>query len=174
MVPHGESELSPDEKKSGNRPNVGDIKSFGCQVYIIPPGRIRERMDNNVKRGIFTGYIATSSQMYYWYMYTKLVKTYKHGRFDEVMNDLEIPTPNTRKLWISLGMPIPEDQEEAPIVMIPTLDSQHTQFPIIHDVTFRFLCDHDTLCIILGSCPERERFYLKDVFSRTSCSKIKG
>ena len=98
MVPYVESGLSPYEQIYENIPNAGSLKSFGCQVYIIPPGRIRERMDNNVKRGIFTGYIATSSQMYYWYMYTKLVKTYKHGRFDEVMNDLEIPTPNTRKL----------------------------------------------------------------------------
>ena len=37
MVPHGESELSPDEQISVNRPGVGALKTFGCQVYIRPP-----------------------------------------------------------------------------------------------------------------------------------------
>ena len=34
MVPHGESELLPNDFIYGNRPNVGDIKSFGSWVYI--------------------------------------------------------------------------------------------------------------------------------------------
>ena len=78
MVPHGESELSPDEQFSGNMPNVGDLKIFGCRFYIIPPGIRRHKMKNNSKKGIFLVYKATSSQIYYWGMYTKLVNTSKH------------------------------------------------------------------------------------------------
>ena len=48
MVPHGESELSPDEKISVNRPGVGALKTFGCQVYIRPPGRMRKKGKGNV------------------------------------------------------------------------------------------------------------------------------
>ena len=39
-------------------------------------------MDNKIKHLIFLGYTATSSQIYYWYMGTKLVNTSKHVRFD--------------------------------------------------------------------------------------------
>ena len=64
-------------------------------------------MDNNVNRGIFLGYTATSSWIYYWNMDTKMVNTSKNVRSDELMNDLEIPTPNYRQLRIALGRPLP-------------------------------------------------------------------
>ena len=51
-------------------------------------------MENHDKKGNFLGYTAASSHMYYWDMDTKLVKTSKNVRFDEVMNDLKIQTPN--------------------------------------------------------------------------------
>ena len=54
-------------------------------------------------------------------MNTELIKNYKHVRFDEGINDIKIPTPNYRHLWIDLGRPLSEDQEEAPIIMPPTL-----------------------------------------------------
>ena len=52
MVPHGELELSPDEK-SGNKHFVGALKSFGCWVYIKNPVRRRHKMYIHVKKGIF-------------------------------------------------------------------------------------------------------------------------
>ena len=73
-------------KKSGNRPNVGTLKSFGCRVYIRYPGINRHKMYNHVKKVNFIGYTATSSQIYYLDMDTKLVKTYNRVRFDEEMN----------------------------------------------------------------------------------------
>ena len=108
-------------------------------------------MYNHVKKGIFIGYTVTSYQIYYWYMYTKLVNISKHVHFDEVMNYLEVPTPNYRHMSIALGSPLSEDQEEAPISMPTTLDSQHTPFPMIHDMPVGVICDHDTLGIIIGS-----------------------
>ena len=62
-------------------------------------------MYNNIKR-FFIGYTATSSQIYYWDMDTKLVKTSNRVRFDEGMNDLEMQTPNYKQLYIYLGRPL--------------------------------------------------------------------
>ena len=56
------------------------------------------------------GYTSTSFQIYYWYMYNNMVKTYKKVQFDEVINDLEIPNPNFRQLKIALGRTVLEDQ----------------------------------------------------------------
>ena len=53
-------------------------------------------MENHVKKRVFIGYTATPSQIYYWDMDTKMVNTSKNLQFDEVMNYLEIPTPNAR------------------------------------------------------------------------------
>ena len=102
-----------------------------------------------------------------------MVKTSKHVRFDEGSNDLEIPTPNDRQLWIDLGRPLPEDQKEAPISMLPNLDYRQTTLYMIHDVPVRVLCDQYTLGMIIGSFSDRYRVYLKYIIPRTSYSKIK-
>ena len=67
-------------------------------------------MENNVQKAIFFGYKATSSQINYWDMDIKLVNNYKHVRFDELINDLEIPNTNSRKLGISLVSTLPDEQ----------------------------------------------------------------
>ena len=90
------------------------------------------------------------------------------------MNYLEITTPNVRHMRIVLVRPLSENQEEEPIIVPTTLDSQHTPIPMIHDVTFRVLCGHDTSWKIICSCPDIDRVYLKDIIPRTSCYKIKG
>ena len=131
-------------------------------------------MDNHVKKGDFIGYTATYYHIYYWDMDTKLVNTSKHVQLDEGINDLEIPTLNARQMWIDLGGPLPKDQEEAPIIVTPTLESQHTPFPMIHGVPVRVLCNHDTLGVNLGSCSDGCRVCLKYIITRTDCSKIKG
>ena len=84
-------------------------------------------------------------------MDTKLVANSKYVQFYEGMNDPEIPNPNSRHLNSALGIPLSENHEEAPILIPPTLDSQHKTFTIIHDAPVRLLCDHDTLGVIIGS-----------------------
>ena len=59
-------------------------------------------------------------------MDTKMVNTSKHIRFDEVMNDIEIPKPNGRNMDIALVRPLPEYQEEVPLIMPTTLEYKHT------------------------------------------------
>ena len=89
------------------------------------------------------------------------------------MNDIKITTTNDRQPWIALSRPLTEDQGEAPIIMPITLDSQHTTFPIIHDVPVRVLYEHYTLGMIIGYFPDIERVYLKYIIPRTYFSKIK-
>ena len=58
--------------------------------------------------------------------------------------------------------------------MTTTLDYQHIPFPMIHGVPVGLICYHSILGVIIGSCPDRDRFYLKYIIPRTLCSKIKG
>ena len=43
---------------------------------------------------------------------TKKIKTSIRGTFDEGMNDLTIPTPNSRALHQDLGRPLPKEEQE--------------------------------------------------------------
>ena len=106
-------------------------------------------------------------------MDTKMVKTSKHIRFDEVMNDIEIPKPNGRNMDIALVRPLPEYQEEVPLIIPPTLEYKHTPLSMIHDVPVRVLYDPDTLGVFVCSFPDRDRVYIEDIIHRTYCSKIK-
>ena len=73
-----------------------------------------------------------------------------------------------------MAKPLPEDQEELPIAVLPTLDSQHIKLPKIHDKSVRLICDHDNLGIIIRCFPDRDRVYLKEIIPRIYFSKIKG
>ena len=89
------------------------------------------------------------------------------------MNDIEIPNPNYRQMNISLFITLFYDEEYEPIIMPPTLDSEHTPPPTINDVPVRVICDHDNLGLIFGYFYDIYRVYLKDILPITSCPKIK-
>ena len=69
-------------------------------------------MDNNI-RNIFFLDIKPPTLRYIIEIWTLnwLVNTYKHVRFDEGMDYLEITTPNARQMGIALDRPPSEDQE---------------------------------------------------------------
>ena len=67
-------------------------------------------MDNHVKKGVFLGYTATSSQIQYWVMDTNLVNNSNYVRFDEVMNYINIPNTNSIHMQITLGRQMLEDK----------------------------------------------------------------
>ena len=107
-------------------------------------------------------------------MDTILSKNSKHVRFDEGINDIEIPSPNSRQLWMDLSRILPEDQEDEPIIMPQTLCNQQTPLTMIHDVQVKVIYDHDTLWMIIDYFPARDRVNIKDTTPRKSCSLIKG
>ena len=74
---------------------------------------------------------------------------------------------------IALGRTLLEDKENIPITMRPNIYSQDKTFPMVHNVPVRVLFYHDTLRLIIGSCTNKYRVYLKDIIPKTSCSKIK-
>ena len=135
---------------------------------------MRQKIDNHFKKGNFLGYTSTSSQIYYWDMNTNITKTPKHLQFDEGINDIEIPTPNYRQMRISFVRSLTENQEEAPIIMPPTLEYQQTQFPIIHDVPVGVTGYHGNLKMIIVSCPDIDMVYFKCIITRKYFPKIKG
>ena len=105
-IPHGDQDISPHEAMGNSRPNISKLRTFGCRVYVKNPGRRQHKLDwENVSRGIFLGYTGTLSQIYYYDLRTKRVKTTTHCKFDEAMSDLddEKMTPNAKQLRRSMN-----------------------------------------------------------------------
>jgi hypothetical protein len=53
-------EKTPEEAFTGENPEVGHLRTFGCPVYIHVPKEKRTKMEPSGKKGIFVGYSETS------------------------------------------------------------------------------------------------------------------
>ena len=75
-VPHGESDISPLEKRTGVKPTLSYFGTFGCRVVALP---VRERrpnkLDNDPCQGIFLGFSRTGKNAMYFDTDKNTVKT---------------------------------------------------------------------------------------------------
>jgi hypothetical protein len=57
MCPHAIlKDKTPEEVFSGIKPEVGNLRIFGCPVYIHVPKEKRTKMEPSCKKGVFVGY----------------------------------------------------------------------------------------------------------------------
>jgi hypothetical protein len=60
-------DMTPEEAFSGKKPNVENLRIFGCQVYSHIPKDKRNKLEPSGKKGIFVGY-SDSSKAYRIYI----------------------------------------------------------------------------------------------------------
>jgi hypothetical protein len=60
-------DMTPEEAFSGKKPNVENLRIFGCQVYSHIPKDKRNKLESSRKKGIFVGY-SDSSKAYRIYI----------------------------------------------------------------------------------------------------------
>ena len=88
---------SPNYITTGEKDNLSALQTFGCRVWVRPPGRRAAKFIPNSRKGIFLGFIPNTDKNILWYdTETHVVKIAKHVRFDEGMNDLppDLVPPN--------------------------------------------------------------------------------
>jgi hypothetical protein len=59
--------MTPEEAFSGKKPNVENLRIFGCPVYSHIPKDKRNKLEPSRKKGIFVGY-SDSSKTYRIYI----------------------------------------------------------------------------------------------------------
>jgi hypothetical protein len=67
--PHAKlKEKTPEEVFLGIKPEVGNLRIFGCPVYIHVPKENRTKMEPSGKKGVFVGYseISKDYNIYVW------------------------------------------------------------------------------------------------------------
>ena len=100
IVPR-KQQTSPTEAALGKKDNLSSLRTFGCRIWVRPPGRLTSKFTSRSLKGIFLGYLPNTTKNVVWYdVNTKKIKYASHVRFDEGMNDLpvaDIP-PNVHHL----------------------------------------------------------------------------
>jgi hypothetical protein len=104
---------------AGLKPDLNGLRTFGCRVWVRPPGKRHSRLKNNAKLGIFRGFLPNTTKNILWYdPEANPVKIAFHVRFDEGMNDLLLVDvlPNIRHLHrVQDGQAIPAELTETAV-----------------------------------------------------------
>ena len=90
-LPERGASASPVKLATGKNKNFLNIRTFGCCVWVQPPGAQTAKLKPNLQKGIFLGYVPHTTQNMLWYnRETSRIKIVTHAHFDEGMNDLPI------------------------------------------------------------------------------------
>ena len=106
---------TPEEIFTGEKPEVGHLRIFGCQVYIHVPKEKRMKLEPSGKKGVFVGYRETSKAYRIYIPGTRLI---------EVNRDVTFHEDST--FWRSRELPIVKEEN----VEIPTAEKSDPESDI--------------------------------------------
>ena len=111
--------VSPNYITAGKKDDLSALRTFGCRVWVRPPGRRSAKLIPNSRKGIFLGFMPNTDKNIIWYdTETHVVKIAKHVPFDEGMNDLPpdlMPLNVVHLQRTQNGEPLPAETEEASV-----------------------------------------------------------
>jgi len=111
--------VSPNYITTGKKDDLSALRTFGCRVWVRPPGRQPAKLIPNSCKGIFLGFTLDTDKNIIWYdTKTHVVKIAKHVRFDEGMNNIhpDLVPPNVVHLQHTRnGEPLPAEAEETSV-----------------------------------------------------------
>ena len=172
-IPQRTQTQSPLQLVTGKKENLRNFKTFGCRVWVRPPGRRSAKFKNNSRKGIFLGYLPQTTKNILWYdIETDCVKIASHARFDEGMNDLPIDAipPNIIHLQRSEnGSPIPPDDSEIEDI---DLNFHISPFQDIMTKEIHVKCKSPTFGLQLDQDELNGRVFLKDVTKKSSAATM--
>jgi hypothetical protein len=167
--------ISAYEAATHKRENFRDLRTFGCRVWVRPPGKRKAKLRLHARKGIFLGYLEHTLKNIMWYdLETKRVKIAFHARFDEGMNDLPalLVPPNVQHLQrVQNGDPLPADLTELTATSLTFSDS-----PFINetDEIIPISCNHPLFGLLLTSDALSSRVYISEISDRSSALRIRS
>ena len=93
--------MSPFQLVYKRKENLKNLRTFGCRVYVRPPGIQPRRFKDKVRTGVFLGYLPhTIRNIIYYDLESERVKIATHCVFDEGFNDVPMESlpPNVKHL----------------------------------------------------------------------------
>ena len=98
--------MTPYEAWTGDKPNVNNLRIFGCNAYAHVPKDERGKMDLKTKRCIFLGYGETTNGYRLYYEEKRRVFFCRDVVFDETMKLKVILGERRSRKRTSRGNPI--------------------------------------------------------------------
>ena len=90
-LPTRASDRSPLTRATNIIEDLSNLCTFGCRVWVCPPGKRPVKLVPHSRKGVFLGYVPYTTRNILWYdPKTDRVKIATHVRFNEGYND--IPT----------------------------------------------------------------------------------
>mmetsp|Transcript_17708 Transcript_17708/g.26862 ORF Transcript_17708/g.26862 Transcript_17708/m.26862 type:complete len:200 (-) Transcript_17708:2195-2794(-) len=169
-LPSRDQEVSPNQMVTGkNKEDFSRFKTFGCRVWVRPPGRRKAKFRINSRKGVFLGFLRNTTKNILWYdAETSKTKIATHARFEEGMNDLPIDCipPNVVHLQqMQLGESIPEEAE----IDIPVFNCCLDPFPVTLNKKIIVRKErHDHLGIVVAEDELNSRAYVKEMKDKSS------
>ena len=172
LASRGQS-ASPLTLSTGKVDDFSDFRTFGCRVWVRPPGRRPVKLRPNSRKGIFLGFLPNTTKNVLWFdPETSNTKIAKHVRFDEGMNDLpfdEIP-PNVLHLQrVRQGEPFPAESDESTVAQF-----EFTQNPFAHTIskTIKATQRDSTFGMELDSDILYNRAYVSDIKGKSDTERV--
>ena len=98
---------SPIEITTKQKEDWTRLRTFGCRVWVQPPGRRPSKFRSMAQKGMFLGHTPMTTRNFLWYdCQTNKVKIATCGGFDEGLSDLPVEQlpPNVNcLLWSEEG-----------------------------------------------------------------------
>ena len=172
-LPSRLQDLSPTEMATGKQDDFSGFRTFGCRVWVRPPGRRSAKFRVVSRKGIFLGFLPNTTTNILWYDEgTGRVKIAKHARFDEGMNDLPFDSipPNVQHLTrVRHGNPIEAESGESSVdeFVFSANPFSHTLSPKLvvkeRDSSFGFIFATDKLY---------NRAYISDIKKKSDAERL--
>jgi hypothetical protein len=159
----------------GAKADLANLRTFGCRVWVRPPGKRRSRLQNHSKLGIFLGFLPNTTKNILWFdPETNRVKIAFHVRFDEGMNDLPLADlpPNVQHLQrVQDGLSVPAESDD---VAIPPFGL--TSKPFLHEVdeTLKVSCDMPHFGFHLSTDTATQRVFISNIDAGTSAATLRS
>jgi len=182
LTVHEGQTKTPYELKTGKRPNLSYLRTFGCRVYARASGPKThpDKAVPNARTGIFLGFHKTFRNVLYYDVDSGEVKWTPHATFDEAMNDVPIvDRPPNVKLLLNAAGKRPFTDDDVPDENIPELDVTTNPFSEVFEYTpskgnwkdpllgLEFKdCAYRYRAYISGLLPQRRRGLSKRMASR--------
>jgi hypothetical protein len=161
------------ERLHGHMANLAGLRTFGCRVWVCPPGQRSSRLKNHAIRGIFLAFLPNTTKNILWFdPATNRVKIAFHVRFDKGVNDLtpaEAP-PKVRHLQrVQDGDDIPADATET---VAPPFGLASKPFLHKLDETLKVVCAAPHFGFSLRTDTATQRVFISAIAASTSASHL--
>ena len=128
----GLKRMTPEESWTGTRPDIMNLRTFGCPAYVLIPKEIRVgKLAHKTRRCVFVGYSATRKAWRFWNPEKRSVIESRDAVFDERVQCCGHPLPPVD--LSSLECLVEPDEEVPPADSSPVTDADISATPPVVD-----------------------------------------